>query len=671
MKNLIILLPCIFSLFPKLGLSSTVQVNYYSHMCSDETYIKPSLYETNLNLALANLSSQASSNRSFYRFTVGTGSDQVYSLYLCRGDVSHDVCKLCIHNTTNLLPKQYCPNNKAGVIWYDECMLLYTNLTTFSIGVETDGYWFSSFSEYNVSNPLQLTKVLSDTMNELIKKAVSIETSPRYFQTGEVKLTKFETLYCLVQCIPDITEFECNRCLQVALAYYPSCCTVGSLWTRIVAETCQLRYDTAPFYTPTPSSPPPPLEAAGSSGTPPATYSTRDGGNGRRRTIITIVSVVLSSVLVMMAALIGFLYTLKRRRIEEQGKRIFEHRGEQYVESQDEFPSVPLDLIISATQGFLETNKLGEGGFGPVYKGTLIDGTEIAVKRLSRSSGQGLQEFKNEVSLIARLQHRNLVRLLGCCLEGKESLLIYEYMPNKSLDFFIFNSTRAPQLDWSRRFNIIDGIARGILYLHEDSRLRIIHRDLKASNILLDNEMNPKISDFGLARIVDVNQSGENTSRVAGTYGYMAPEYVWQGLFSVKSDVYSFGVLLLEIISGKKNWSFDQSEPGKGLLIYAWKEWRNDNGLELIDPAIQKTFVAQEVLKCIHIGLLCVQEDPSDRPTMSSVVVMLRSDTMKLPIPEQPLFSLQRRVLIPTGSSSQEMKTFSNNEVTMSNIFAR
>ncbi|XVF77712.1 hypothetical protein PTKIN_Ptkin14bG0069000 [Pterospermum kingtungense] len=176
-----------------------------------------------------------------------------------------------------------------------------------------------------------------------------------------------------------------------------------------------------------------------------------------------------------------------------------------------------LGTIYQATDTFSVKNKLGEGGFGPVYKGILANGQEIAVKRLSKSSGQGLNEFKNEVKLIAKLQHRNLVRLLGCCIQGEEKMLVYEYMPNRSLDSFIFDQTRRKVLDWSKRFEIICGIARGLLYLHQDSRLRIIHRDLKASNVLLDSEMNPKISDFGMARTFGGDQTEANTNRVVGT----------------------------------------------------------------------------------------------------------------------------------------------------------
>ncbi|KAK9092251.1 hypothetical protein Syun_027162 [Stephania yunnanensis] len=182
-----------------------------------------------------------------------------------------------------------------------------------------------------------------------------------------------------------------------------------------------------------------------------------------------------------------------------------------------ELPIFDLNTMTLATENFSPDNKLGAGGFGSVYKGKLIDGREIAVKRLSKNSGQGVTEFKNEVVLLAKLQHRNLVQILGCCVEEEEKMLIYEYMPNRSLDFLLFDRTRNTSLDWRLRHDIIMGIARGVLYLHQDSRLRIVHRDLKASNILLDASMNPKISDFGMARIFGGDQTQGNTKRVVGT----------------------------------------------------------------------------------------------------------------------------------------------------------
>uniref|UniRef100_A0A1U7WRF3 non-specific serine/threonine protein kinase n=1 Tax=Nicotiana sylvestris TaxID=4096 RepID=A0A1U7WRF3_NICSY len=307
----------------------------------------------------------------------------------------------------------------------------------------------------------------------------------------------------------------------------------------------------------------------------------------------------------------------------------------------EELPLYNFDMLANATDNFHLSSKLGHGGFGTVYKGQLPEGQEIAVKRLSQSSGQGLEEFMNEVVVISKLQHRNLVRLLGCCIERGEKMLVYEFMPKRSLDAYIFGSHLEAEdfLDWSKRAIIIEGIGRGLLYLHRDSRLRIIHRDLKASNILLDEYLNPKISDFGMARIFSGNQDQANTSRVVGTYGYMAPEYAMEGRFSEKSDVYSFGVLLLEIISGRRNTSFHQDDCAISLLAYAWKRWNENKIVELVDPKIIDLQLEKEILRCVHVGLLCVQEYAEDRPNVSTVLSMLTREIADLPSPKQPAFT--------------------------------
>ncbi|ONI12983.1 hypothetical protein PRUPE_4G195600 [Prunus persica] len=344
--------------------------------------------------------------------------------------------------------------------------------------------------------------------------------------------------------------------------------------------------------------------------------------------------------------------------------------NEREPEEDLELPLFDLPTVASATDNFSSNNKLGEGGFGPVYRGTLLDGQEIAVKRLSRSSGQGLNEFKNEVILIAKLQHRNLVKLLGFCVQGEEKMLIYEYMPNRSLDSFIFDSVRGELLlDWPKRFHIICGVARGLLYLHQDSRLRIIHRDLKASNVLLDNEMNPKISDFGLARtLIGGDQSGGNTNRVVGTYGYMAPEYAIDGLFSVKSDVFSFGILVLEVISGRKNKGFYHPNHSHNLIGHAWRMWIQGRPLELIDTCLESSCTLSEVLRCVHISLLCVQHHPEDRPSMASVVIMLGSE-IALAQPKQPGFFIEKESH-EVGSSSGNQKS-STNEISITLLEGR
>ncbi|KAI5605590.1 hypothetical protein BDE02_01G362900 [Populus trichocarpa] len=232
--------------------------------------------------------------------------------------------------------------------------------------------------------------------------------------------------------------------------------------------------------------------------------------NVKRRIIVS--SALSTAILFLVLAL--FLYVWKKKQQKNGALQRNPHKKDDL-----DLPLFDLGTVARATNNFSVENKLGEGGFGPVYKGTLRDGREIAVKRLSNNSRQGVDEFKNEVKCIVKLQHQNLVKLLGCCIEGDETMLIYEFLPNKSLNFFIFGETKDRLLDWPTRYNIINGIARGLLYLHQDSRLRVIHRDLKASNILLDYKLKPKISDFGLARSFVGNEIEANTNKVAGTYG--------------------------------------------------------------------------------------------------------------------------------------------------------
>ncbi|KAJ9162687.1 hypothetical protein P3X46_022443 [Hevea brasiliensis] len=331
--------------------------------------------------------------------------------------------------------------------------------------------------------------------------------------------------------------------------------------------------------------------------------------------------------------------------------------------SHQEIAFFNLSTILAATNSFSPANKLGQGGFGVVYK-------EVAVKRLSKDSGQGIDEFKNEVLLIAKLQHQNLVKLLGCCIQGEEPMLVYEYMPNKSLDSFLFNETRRSILDWRKRFDIIVGIARGILYIHQDSRLKIIHRNLKTSNILLDEEMNPKISDFGLARIFKGDQTHEKTNRIVGTFGYMSPEYVVFGKFSTKSDVFSFGIILLEIITGKRNNSFYQEDFYPSMIGKIWHLWREERAWEMVDSSLKHSCSPDEVLRCIQIGLLCVQEDIMERPTMSAVVLMLNSE-ISLPSPKQPAFTFRKSSIISSSSLEPKERFCSVDEETITQVVCR
>lgn len=633
------------------------------NVCTNTTaYTSNSAFGANLKTLLSALSN-ATTATGFYNSTAGnSSSDRVYGLFLCRGDVSPQACRQCVANASVDLVR-LCPTQREAIVWYDDCLLRYSNQSVFSNQVVIS---MSNTQDIGTSSLTQFKQVVDESLGDIANQAARNQ-SGRKFATKDANFSGNQTVYTLAQCTADLSISACNSCLADAISRLPTCCE-GKQGGRILKSSCNVRYEIYPFYylnatapAPAPGIPPPPA---------PANSPGKGGGVSSQLLIAIIVPVGVS----VLLFIVGFCF------IRRKGKKEYEAVGESsVVNAMSEVQSLQYSLasIQAATNNFSDDNKVGEGGFGDVYKGILPNGQEVAVKRLSRNSGQGAVEFKNEVVLVAKLQHKNLVRLLGFCLEGEEKILIYEFVPNKSLDYFLFDLEKQEKLDWSRRFKIIGGIARGILYLHQDSRLKIIHRDLKTSNVLLDGDMNAKISDFGMARIFGVDQTQGNTSRVVGTYGYMSPEYAMHGQFSVKSDVYSFGVLVLEIISGKKNSNFYESGYAEDLLSYAWKLWRDETPLDLIDPSLKGSYSSNEVLRCIHIALLCVQEDPEDRPTMANVIVTLNSFSVNLPVPEQPAFFVGSRTRsqvqkgMETDQSTSASVPWSVNETSITELDPR
>ncbi|XWS40612.1 hypothetical protein CRYUN_Cryun17cG0010700 [Craigia yunnanensis] len=559
------------------------------------TFTINSTYGKNLDLILSSLHDNVSRNGGFYKATIGQGLNQVYVLALCRGDTSSGACSSCVSLRVREI-KASCPNQTEALLWEGEvvCLVRYADRSFFgTLELQPSQTDYNSKNVIDItSNVTQFYQIWDNLMDDLVERA-SNGSSTLKFATGIADVDS-EKIYALMQCTPDISQKDCKERL-----------------IETVADTLYLH----------PLLPPAPPHSATN-----RNISREDNGGLESQAVVIIVVPIIISI-----AILGLACILLRKRKKTKQENINEDNSNILESLLFDFSAIKV-----STDNLSRNNKVGQGGFGSVYKGRLYDGQNIAVKRLSDNSVQGNLEFKNEVLLLAKLQHMNLVRLLGFSLEGKERLLIYEFLPNSSLDHFLFSMVIQSGGYWDKRHNIITGIARGILYLHEDSQYRIVHRDLKAANILLDEAMNSEIADFGMARLFSVDQTHDATSKPVGTFGYMAPEYIICGTYSVKSDVYSFGVLILEIIIGEKISCF-RSKEGEDLLTHAWKSWKTGTVMNMIDPTLSDGS-RMEMMRCIHLGLLCVQANDASRPTVTSVVLMLSSYSMSLPLPSRPAF---------------------------------
>ncbi|XP_047955383.1 cysteine-rich receptor-like protein kinase 10 isoform X2 [Salvia hispanica] len=513
-------------------LSSQARAQENPFRCtSNGGYKNNSVYSANLNALLLSFSTNIS-DYGFHSASVGA----VNGLALCRADQTLDQCRTCVESASRQV-LQSCPSARQAVIWYEHCSLRYSDYPIHNTQTEDPTYLL--INTQNASN--------GDAFKEDRARLLSDLTAQAANGTFELKVgagarnlsrSEFSMIYALVQCTPDFSSENCRRCLAGHSQFLQSYISIGF---RVLGPNC--------------------IICNGNNTT--LIQGKKDDNTAK---VIIFIAVPVGATLLFAACAI-IIFT-RRRTKQSSAYKI--------AESADDICNVEslqydFRIIRAATNDFSDANKLGQGGFGAVYKGKLQSGEEIAVKRLSRDSRQGNVEFKNEVLLVAKLQHRNLVKLLGFSMEGTERVLIYEFVPNASLDKFIFDPVKSSQLDWDRRYMIIRGVAKGLLYLHEDSRLRIIHRDLKASNVLLDGDMNPNIADFGMARLFKQDETQGNTSKIVGTYGYMSPEYVMHGMYSNKSDVYSFGVLVLEILSGQRSACIKNEENGEDLLTIILK----------------------------------------------------------------------------------------------------
>ncbi|KAM3206441.1 hypothetical protein ACQJBY_061881 [Aegilops geniculata] len=644
---------------------------------SGSNYTTNSTYQSNLAALAATLPTNASSSRQqFAAATVGQAPDAVHALALCRGDFANDTaCADCVAASFQHA-QQTCPNDEAATVYYDYdnindrrpgCVLGFSGDGDFlspAAGLTENGTLFQAWNARNISVDATITATDVHNLLTVTAQDAAADTARRY---STAVMDAEPTLYSLAQCTPDLSAGDCLTCLQRLIGMVNATMSVRQ-GGRIFMLRCNIRFEKFMFFDQ-------PMRRISPSSIAPAPPT------GKRRGMHPWVIAISIAGPIALVAFCFIVYCCRVKGRIRRGtaivleKHTYKLRGGSQELVWDieaglsGFSVFDLHEILEATSNFSEANKLGEGGFGPVYKGQFLGGVEIAVKRLASHSGQGIMEFKNEVELIAKLQHRNLVRLLGCCSQGEEKILVYEYLPNKSLDFFIFDEHRKSLMDWNKRLMIIEGIAEGLLYLHKHSRLRVIHRDLKPSNILLDNEMNPKISDFGLAKIFSSNNTEEDTTRrVVGTYGYMAPEYASEGLFSIKSDVFSFGVLILEILSGKRNSGTNHCGAFINLLGYAWQLWQDGRWTNIVDASLLPKCEPTEMMRSINIALLCVQENALDRPNMLDVTAMLSSKTMILHVPKHPAY-FNLRVGNEDDSSTNE--SCSINGVTISVATAR
>ncbi|WCJ38486.1 cysteine-rich RLK (RECEPTOR-like protein kinase) 2 [Euphorbia peplus] len=610
MKKVIILLcyQCAFLLFLGFGVvSGDPRARTVKIKCGHQLENNGSIFVPNFVATMENISEHMRTS-GFGVATTGSGLDISYGLAQCYGDLSLLDCVLCYAEARTVLPQCY-PYN-GGRIFLDGCFMRSEN--------------YSFFEEYRGPEDEVICGNMTrktDTFRESARQALStaVSTAPndqRYHGRAQVAIPGTnESAYVLADCWRSLNSSSCRACLENASASISQCLP----WSegRALYTGCFVRYSDKNF-----------LNAVPTSG----------GSNGN--TTVIVVSVVSSLVVLGVAVATG-VYIRKQRYIQK--KRRGSNDAQKLVKTlHDSSLNFKYSTLEKATGSFDNVNKLGQGGFGSVYKGVLPDGREIAVKRLFFNNRHRAADFYNEVNMISSVEHKNLVRLLGCSCSGPESLLVYEYLANKSLDRFIFDQNKGKILTWEKRYDITVGTAEGLVYLHENSKTRIIHRDIKASNILLDSRFRAKIADFGLARSFQEDKSHISTA-IAGTLGYMAPEYLAHGQLTEKADVYSFGVLLLEIVTGKQNNRSKSAEYSESLVTITWKHFQAGTLEELYDPNLMlqnhhNSNVKNDVFRVVHVGLLCIQEAPSLRPTMAKALQMLTTED-KLPAPTCPPFT--------------------------------
>lgn len=566
----------------------------------------------------------------------GSGPDINYGFAQCYGDLAvPDDCTLCYAEARTILPQ--CFPFNSGRIFLDGCFMRADNYSFFQ---EHTG----PSDKIVCGNTTRKSTMFRESAREAVMDAALKAPDNGGYARKEIPVSGAanESAYVLANCWKTLSYENCKACLENASTSLMGCLPRSE--GRALYTGCFMRYSDQNF-----------LNGEGS-------------GHQKVSIIVVVVSVLSSLAVVTVGTIVGR-HLCKTRRLQKKrrGSNDTSRMAKTLTKSSLNFKYSTLEY---ATGSFDIVNKLGQGGFGTVYKGVLADGREVAVKRLFVNNKHRAGDFYNEVNLISSLEHKNLVRLLGCSCSGPESLLVYEYLPNKSLDRFLFDAARGKSLNWERRFEIIKGTAEGLIYLHENPKIRIIHRDIKASNVLLDLKHRAKIADFGLARSFEEDRSHISTA-IAGTLGYMAPEYLARGQLTEKADVYSYGVLLIEIVAGRPNNMTDISD---SLITATWKHFQNGTVQEMVDSNItlddnpnSVNNKQQEISRVVHVALLCLQENSSLRPSMSKALQMLKEGE-ELPAPSNPPFIDEKIMVFHDSNEDPRYPLNSTSSASMATI---
>ncbi|XP_015971514.2 cysteine-rich receptor-like protein kinase 46 [Arachis duranensis] len=566
------------------------------------------------------------------KFSVREVGDPPYRIYLfsqCRSDLSASECVYCFKSLQSVF-SSCMPAKGARTYSSDGCFMRYDNYSFFQESVTP--YYLRGCSDAKAKDEKGFVGLAVNVINKMSfeapKKGGYTAIEGRRHGSNLV-------IYGAATCWKTLSQDMCSACLSNAASTAISC--LPSTQVHAINTGCILRYADYDFII--------------------IDLKNKESDILMKCTAIILAAIAVCSVLIIVAHYgtknVDKLWGIP---ILRTGLEMTPGR----VKLSSWFMQFEYSTLERATNVFNEFHKLGEGGYGEVYKGTLQDGREIAIKRFFLSGKQGKQEVYNEIDVYGKAQHKNLVRFLGCCFTSTESYLVFEFLANKSLNCILFDPEKKKQLDWPKRHGIILGVADGLEHLHNNSEGPIIHRDIKAGNILLDLKYRPKISDFGLAKL----KSYDSTS-IVGTLGYMAPEYLAGCSITEKVDVYSFGILVLEIISGVENAKFESTEETfETLVSHAWKHFKSNTTSKIIDESMENQDL-EEITRVIHVGLLCTQELPYLRPSMTEVVAMLRQKDVVMPLPSKPPFTVDSFEFPQEIESSWESKGLDNSELTV------